>query len=347
MKQNILQVAVTAAPDTPEETLSAGKMYEHNAAAICFTLEESLVLPEYRYYAEFVTVSGTARTEYLTPDEHNQITVDLPIEVTAQMTALCVFNIVQIAENGKTEQVIKAKTVRLYFSALENTDRLIDENHAFSVNQLLEAIQAGTFRGEQGIQGEKGEKGDKGDKGESAIPVDATVTASSENPVSSAGIYSFVSGRTERQIASLEIGDAGMSQEIFITKDINGNPLRLRSFKIFADLKYDSAIPKVDLRIRTNSGERYLAFIRDIEANGELLFFHTADTESGVLSVGQTIYGQGGQGIVLSTRHQTICTNLTTPFVNIRLALFLDVSGKERVPILGGSKIVIYGVDAD
>lgn len=157
MKQNILQIAVSAAPETAEDTLSAGKMYEHNATALVFTLEESLVLPEYRYYVEFVTVSGTARTEYLTPDAQNQITVDLPVDITSQMTALCVFNIVQIAENGKTEQVIKAKTVRLYFSALENTDRLIDENHAFSVNQLLEAIQKNTF------------KGDKGDKGDSYV----------------------------------------------------------------------------------------------------------------------------------------------------------------------------------
>ncbi|MGN0571800.1 MAG: hypothetical protein ACI4K9_06440 [Candidatus Fimenecus sp.] len=164
MKQNILQVAVTAAPETTEDALSAGKMYEHNATAICFTLNEALVLPEYRYYVEFVTVSGTARTAYLTPDENRQITVDLPVEVTSQMTALCIFNIVQIAENGKTEQVIKAKTVRLYFSALENTDRLIDENHAFSVNQLLESIRQNTF------------KGDKGDKGDAYILTDADKT---------------------------------------------------------------------------------------------------------------------------------------------------------------------------
>ena len=154
MKQNLLQIAVTAAPDTAEDTLSAGKMYEHNATALVFILDESLILPEYRYYAEFVTVSGTARTEYLTPDAQNQITVDLPVEVTSQMTALCVFSIVQIGDNGKTEQVIKAKTVRLYFSALENTDRLIDENHAFSVNQLLEAIQQNTFKGDKGDQGD-------------------------------------------------------------------------------------------------------------------------------------------------------------------------------------------------
>ena len=68
MKQNLLQIAVTAAPDTAEDTLSAGKMYEHNATALVFILDESLILPEYRYYAEFVTVSGTARTAYLTPD---------------------------------------------------------------------------------------------------------------------------------------------------------------------------------------------------------------------------------------------------------------------------------------
>lgn len=154
MKQNILQVAVTAAPEMNEEVLAAGKMYEHNATAICFTLEEALVSPEYRCYAEFVTVSGTARTDYLTPDAQNQITVELPMEVTSQMTALCVLNIVKIAENGKTEQVIKAKTVRLYFSSLENTDRLIDENHAFSVNQLLEAIRLGIFKGDKGDQGD-------------------------------------------------------------------------------------------------------------------------------------------------------------------------------------------------
>lgn len=154
MKQNIIEVAVSAAPETPTDTLQGGKMYEHNATALCFVLEEELVSPEYRYYAEFVTVSGVARTAYITPDNARKITVALPAEITSQMTALCVLNIVKIAENGKTEQLIKAKTVRLYFSSLENTDKLIDENYAFSVNQLLEAIQKNTF---------KGDKGDKGD----------------------------------------------------------------------------------------------------------------------------------------------------------------------------------------
>ena len=53
MKQNVLQISVTAAPEEQTDALSAGKMYEHNATALMFTLEESLVLPTYRYYAEF------------------------------------------------------------------------------------------------------------------------------------------------------------------------------------------------------------------------------------------------------------------------------------------------------
>lgn len=154
MKQNIIDIAVTAVAEDATDTLQAGKMYEHNATALRFVLEEALISSEYRYYVEFVTVRGVARTAYVTPDSNRQITVELPVEITSQMTALCVLNIVKIAENGKTEQVIKAKTVRLYFSALENTDRLLDENHAFSVNQLLEAIRQNTFKGE------KGEKGD-------------------------------------------------------------------------------------------------------------------------------------------------------------------------------------------
>ena len=43
MKQNILNVAVTAAPETDGAALPAGKMYEHNAAAVCFLVDESLI----------------------------------------------------------------------------------------------------------------------------------------------------------------------------------------------------------------------------------------------------------------------------------------------------------------
>lgn len=70
------------------------------------------------------------------------------------MTALAILNIVAFSENGKTEQLIKSQTVRLYFSNLENTEKTLCENYAFSVNQLLEAIQNGTFKGEKGDKGE-------------------------------------------------------------------------------------------------------------------------------------------------------------------------------------------------
>lgn len=214
MKQNILQISVTAAPEEQTDTRSAGKMYEHNATALVFTLEESLVLPEYRYYAEFVTVSGTARTAYLTPDAQNQITVELPVEVTAQMTALCVFNIVQIAENGKTEQVIKAKTVRLYFSALENTDRLIDENHTFSVNQLLEAIRQNTFKGE------------KGDKGDAYILTDADrneIAAKMNEDFYGLPLYKTVRGTA--RFALPGIAEGSLADRVEISPKNAGEPL--------------------------------------------------------------------------------------------------------------------------
>lgn len=154
MIQNILKIQVPMSVQETEETVSAGNMYEHNATALQFLPDEAFLQSDYRFYAEFVTVKGVARTEYLTPDKAGAITVSLPQEITAQMTAMCVFNIVQIGNSGKTEQLIKAKKVRLYFSNLENTERLLDADYAFSVNTLLEAIYNNTF---------KGDKGDKGD----------------------------------------------------------------------------------------------------------------------------------------------------------------------------------------
>lgn len=154
MIQNILEIQVSQSAQETEEVLNAGSMYEHNAAALQFLPDPAFLQSDYRFYAEFVTVKGVARTDYLLPDEAGAITVSLPQEITAQMTAMCVFNIVRIGNSGKTEQLIKAKKVRLYFSSLENTEKLLDADYAFSVNTLLEAIYNDTF---------KGEKGDKGD----------------------------------------------------------------------------------------------------------------------------------------------------------------------------------------
>ncbi len=164
MKQNIIEIPIPETPDTEPSASEAGSMYEHNATALCFILPQTLRTDEYRCYVEFVTAAGTARTEYLSPDENGKILVPLPLEITAQMTALSVFNAVKISGAGKTEQRIIAKTVRLYFSALENTEKLLDAEYAFSVNTLLEAIRQNTFKGE------------KGDKGDAYILTDADKT---------------------------------------------------------------------------------------------------------------------------------------------------------------------------
>lgn len=161
MTQNILEIQVALSASETEAVLQAGNMYEHNATALRFLLDAAFLQADYRFYAEFVTVKGVARTEYLTPDSTGSILVSLPQEITAQMTALCVFNIVKIGDSGKTEQLIKAKKVRLYFSNLENTEKLLDADYAFSVNALLEAIYNNTF------------KGDKGDKGDTYVLTDA------------------------------------------------------------------------------------------------------------------------------------------------------------------------------
>lgn len=164
MKQNIVEIQVPAGlPEAPEEA-RGGVMYEHNATALRFLLDPVYISPEYRYYLEFVTVNGVNRTDYLTPDEENAIEFSIPAEITSQMTALCCLNIVAVNEAGKTEQLIKSKSVNLYFSVFENTEKKLAGDYAFSVNALLEAIKNGTF------------KGDKGDKGDSYILTEADKT---------------------------------------------------------------------------------------------------------------------------------------------------------------------------
>ncbi len=154
MNEKIIELEVK--PDSPDETVEAagGTMFEHNATALSFCLSPEYCLPEYKYYLEFVTVHGVLRTEYLIPNEAHKIIFSIPQEVTSQMTALAVLNIVAFDAAGKTKQLIKSQKVRLYFCNLENTDKTLCENYAFSVNQLLEAIQNGTFKGEKGDKGE-------------------------------------------------------------------------------------------------------------------------------------------------------------------------------------------------
>lgn len=157
MNEKIIELEVK--PERPGETTEAagGTMFEHNATVLSFCLSPEYCLPEYKYYLEFVTVHGILRTDYLVPNEAHKIIFSIPQEVTSQMTALAVLNIAAFDANGNTTQLIKSKTVRLYFSNLENVDKTLCENYAFSVNQLLEAIKNGTFKGEKGEQGEQGE----------------------------------------------------------------------------------------------------------------------------------------------------------------------------------------------
>lgn len=164
MQQNIVTVEVPASLPEPAQEISAGNMYEHNATALEFVLDETLVSADYKYYLEFVTLGGVSRTEYLTPDETGKILFSVPQAVTAQMTALCVLNIVQVSDDGVTEQLIKAQTVRLHFSPLENTEKQLCADYEFTINSLLAAIENDTF------------KGDKGDKGDAYILTDADKT---------------------------------------------------------------------------------------------------------------------------------------------------------------------------
>ncbi len=164
MQQNIVTIEVPASLPEPAQDISVGNMYEHNATALKFVLDEALVSADYQYYLEFVTVSGVSRTEYLTPSEAGEILFSVPQAVTSQMTALCVLNIVQVSADGVTEQLICAQTVRLHFSPLENTEKSLCADYEFTINSLLAAIENDTF------------KGDKGDKGDAYILTDADKT---------------------------------------------------------------------------------------------------------------------------------------------------------------------------
>lgn len=345
MKQNVIEIAVSP-ESAAEQEAQAGVMYEHNATAVRFVIDETYVQSGYRYYVEFVTVNGVSRTAYLTP-EAGKLEVSLPLEVTSQMTALCVLNIVQIAENGKTELLVKASRVRLYFSTLENTDKQIDADHAFSVNTLLEAIEKGTFKGDKGDKGERGPKGDKGDKGDPGVSVDTEVTETSPNPVSSAGIHSFVNSKRERLIAELTVGPEGYPNEFYVDKDMNGEAFSLQSIRIYAKLLYDSGDTPINLRIRSDKGNRFFAYINNLNGKGELyLFCHSYNAE-GFMTATEMIYGDGGQGGFEQKWYKTISTAYSKVIANVHVGIHYFNEDVAWVTLKEGSKIVITGVDAN
>ena len=206
MQQNIVTVEVPAALPEPAQDLLAGNMYEHNATVLEFVLDEALVSANYRYYLEFVTVSGVSRTEYFTPDEERKIRFSVPQEISAQMTALCVLNIVQVSGDGVTEQLIKAQTVRLYFSPLENTEKRLCADYEFTINSLLAAIENGTF------------KGDKGDKGDAYILTDTDKTEIASHVDEAFYGLPMQKRMTVRELASLPLSaDSGAVQSLCVS----------------------------------------------------------------------------------------------------------------------------------
>lgn len=345
MKQNVIEIAVSP-ESAAEQEAQAGVMYEHNATAVRFVIDEAYVQSGYRYYVEFVTVNGVSRTAYLTP-EAGKLEVSLPLEVTSQMTALCVLNIVQIAENGKTELLVKAARVRLYFSVLENTDKQIDADHAFSVNTLLEAIEKGTFKGDKGDRGERGPKGDKGEKGDPGVPVDTQVTETSPNPVSSAGLYSFVGGKTEHLVAELTVGPDGYPGEYYVNRDVNGKAFSLQSVRIYGKILYDSGKTPINLRVRTDLGQRFLMRINDLSMDGNVCFFCHAYNLADFMTASEVVYGAGGQGTEEHQCQQTICTTYSKPMQNFHIGMYRNNEYMNWMPLKEGSKIVITGVDAN
>lgn len=343
MKQNIVEIQVPEGlSEAPQET-AGGVMYEHNATALRFLLDPVYISPEYRYYLEFVTVNGVNRTDYLTPDEENAIEFSIPADITSQMTALCCLNIVSVNEAGKTEQLIKSKSVNLYFSVFENTEKKLAADYAFSVNALLEAIQNGTFRGEKGDKGEQGEKGDKGDKGDPGVTVDTAVTETSQNPVASSGIFDYVKLKRERVLARLELGEGESLEEAVINTDLQGAPFLVGNIKVYAHLVYETAVPLMNLRLRSDNGTRYFAYIINLVPSGELDVFMEANASS-LLTEAMTVYGNAGQGINQAASSVTLCDNVSKGISDVRVSLNENIDSV-RIPLLPGTKILVTGTD--
>lgn len=215
-----------------DEIYNAGTMYEHNATTLVFEIDAQYISPQYRYYIEFALPTGVVRTEYLTPNESNKISFDLPASLTSSMSMLCYFNVVEINETTyETEKLIKAKEIKLCFSPIVACDDALREEYDFSVNSLLEAVKNGDFKGEKGETGDKGDKGDKGEKGDTgpAVAVDTEMSDISENPVQNKAVKKYVDDKTEKVSGRLIYYTALQEsvRSIKITQDQDGNSFAL------------------------------------------------------------------------------------------------------------------------
>lgn len=245
-----------------DEIYNAGTMYEHNATTLVFEIDAQYISPQYRYYIEFALPTGVVRTEYLTPNESNKISFDMPASLTSRMSMLCYFNVVKINETTyETEKLIKAKEIKLCFSPIASCDDMLRDEYDFSVNSLLEAVKNGDFKGdkgdrglqgEKGIKGDKGEKGDKGDKGDRglqgdkgekgdkgdkgdvgpSVAIDTAMSDTSENPVQNKAVKWYIDDKTKQGRLIYQTTLTEDVRQISISKDSSGQEFLLNNFAV-------------------------------------------------------------------------------------------------------------------
>ena len=221
-----------------DEIYNAGTMYEHNATTLVFEIDAQYISPQYRYYIEFALPTGVVRTEYLTPNESNEISFDMPASLTSSMSMLCYFNVVKINETTyETEKLIKAKEIKLCFSPIASCDDMLREEYDFSVNSLLEAVKNGDFKGDKGdrgLQGDKGEKGDKGDKGDvgPSVAIDTAMSDTSENPVQNKAVKGYIDDKTKQGRLIYQTTLTEDVHQISISKDSSGQEFLLNNFAV-------------------------------------------------------------------------------------------------------------------
>ena len=245
-----------------DEIYNAGTMYEHNATTLVFEIDAQYISPQYRYYIEFALPTGVVRTEYLTPNESNEISFDMPASLTSRMSMLCYFNVVEINETTyETEKLIKAKEIKLCFSPIASCDDTLRDEYDFSVNSLLEAVKNGDFKGdkgdrglqgEKGIKGDKGEKGDKGDKGDRglqgdkgekgdkgdkgdvgpSVAIDTAMSDTSENPVQNKAVKGYIDDKTKQGRLIYQTTLTEDVRQISISKDSSGQEFLLNNIAV-------------------------------------------------------------------------------------------------------------------